>query len=425
MDTAKGASPWATFDQVIDGKVEERTEALRRENSEWRRATYEELETSIASFAKKGKEVKALRLDVGEIQATQQRLQVEQLKRDSAVRPDGVTAAALTEAKQEIDLLKSTVSGMLRDYRELAIHMQSLEGEQQSTRITVRTADDGSSIISMPALAVGLNSLTKAQEYPPTGLARIAQQVLSSESSLPRPAQAGTATKCPSLEAASDDALHGANPGYERERKRQKSAPASGTSCTLRGDSHPVSSSSDYPAKSNQRSSSVGDCIEVAQSRRDMSSNMERARDDSPEEPRTADAASANAAINALSRAHNHTGSLQPTGQSNLLEQWKARPGRVSKEDMAAENSALTSVEETAVAFGKGSQRRTVARPRRYTEHDPSTVNAAGRKGRAGSIKRKYPDDEFMMVEEEDPEALELQQQQRKEARDARASRRM
>lgn len=290
-----------------------------------------------------------------------------------------------------------------------------------------------------------LNDLTRAQGYPPTGLARLAQQVLSSTSSLPQPTRPRISAAHPSLEATIDDAFHLTNLTYEREQKRQKFAPASGTaSSTLRADSNPISSSSGHLAEASGRGSPETETIVVnhrkptnpelsrahsehpdvpsVAHRHDLLNDSEMVRNNSPEDTGAADGPSA---ITALKQPHIRSSSLPATGQSDLLRLFQSRPGRVAKEDRAVRNSGLTSVEEaeSTVAYGKN-RRRTAMRPPRYQEQDPGPVDAASRKGRAGA-KRKFPDDEFTMVEEEDAEALELRQQKMRQARDARASRRM
>ncbi|KAK0877356.1 hypothetical protein LTR87_008852 [Friedmanniomyces endolithicus] len=441
----------ASLHQKIEREVQELTDAVRDslhgELSAWKEATFKQMEDSLTSFLKESKEVKEQQTDLSRGIA-EVKTQVGQIQHESAARTSEATATALNKAGQEpqdFDLLQNSMAGMQEHHRALATRLQTLEQKLQTATATVVTTDDGRQFAVTPLMEGCLNDLTRAQGYPPTGLARLAQQVLSSTSSLPQPTRPRISAAHPSLEATIDDAFHLTNLTYEREQKRQKFAPASGTaSSTLRADSNPISSSSGHLAEASGRGSPETETIVVnhrkptnpelsrahsehpdvpsVAHRHDLLNDSEMVRNNNPEDTGAADGPSA---ITALKQPHIRSSSLPATGQSDLLRLFQSRPGRVAKEDRAVRNSGLTSVEEaeSTVAYGKN-RRRTAMRPPRYQEQDPGPVDAASRKGRAGA-KRKFPDDEFTMVEEEDAEALELRQQKMRQARDARASRRM
>ncbi|KAK1815545.1 hypothetical protein LTR12_010096 [Friedmanniomyces endolithicus] len=456
----------ASLYQKIEREVQERTDAVRetlhQENSAWRDDTSEELKCLLARFSKKLKELKEhqaeLHHEIEKIQTTQalsdttpQLLpegkaalphEVEDLRVqvESAARKGEATAVALAKLKPYFDLLQKAVA---EDYGALAVRMQNLEQTQQSTTTTYITADDGRKFLVTPLLEGDLNRLTGPQEYPPTGLAHIAQQALSSSSSLPHSSQAETFKERPSIEATGNGDLDYAVPGLTHECRRQVSASAfqpknsesehtrqpstvQTATSTLRAESDAMTSQAGHLAEASAPSSPDTETIVVklpkSTNPEPSRAHSEMVRNDSPEDTGAADGPSA---VTALKQPHIRSSSLPATGQLDLLKLFQSRPDRVAKEKREVRNSALNPVEEaeSTVAYGKD-RRHTVMRPPRYQEQDPGPVNAAGRKGRAGA-KRKYPDDEFMIPEEEDPEALELRQQKMREARDARASRRM
>ncbi|KAK0254857.1 hypothetical protein LTR91_011443 [Friedmanniomyces endolithicus] len=457
MAAANGADPFAGVYAMIDRKVEEqikavreslhqqdseRTEALRKaihqENSEWKEAAFEQLKLSIASYAKEGKQAKELRLEI-------------------------------TEAKQEKDLLKNGMAAVAEDRKALAIRMQSLEQKLQAATAVVITTDDGRQFAVTPLVGGCLSDFTRRQEHQETNLPHVAQQALSLTSSLSHPTLAEMFKEPPSLGATTDGEPHAAMRGQGQKYQSQELAPSFlsqpgngesecesliniATSTTLGPESDPISSlPSDHLAEANGRSSSDSECIPVAPFRRtnpavsrahsehlevpnldhrhDLLSDLQMVRKGSQEDTGTADGALGGAARR-QPPGRSSSLPLKAQSPSDLLKQFEPRPDRVAKQNRAAEDSALLPVEEveSAVAFGKGPRRRAGTRPLRYQENDSSTVKLAGRKGRAGSIKRKFPDDEFMMLEEvqeEDEEAVEARQQKLNKARDARASRRM
>ncbi|KAK1069992.1 hypothetical protein LTR74_004389 [Friedmanniomyces endolithicus] len=432
----------ASLHQKIEREVQERTEAVRetlhQENSAWRDDTFEELRCLFARFSKNMKELKEhqseLHHEIEKIQTTvttqaqsdttaqllsegkaalpheveDLRLQVE-----SAVRKGEATAVVLAELKPQYELLQKAMVG---DYGALAVRVQNLEQTQQSTTTTYITADDGRKFLVMPLLEGDLNRLTGPQEYPPTDLAHIAQQALSSSSSLLHSSQAETVEEHPSIEATGNGGFDHAGPGFTHERPRQVSASAfqpqhsepghtrqpstfDTATSTLRAESDAMSSHIGHLAEASTPSSPDTETIVVKLPKpsnpEPPRAHSEMARNDSPEDTGAADGP---LAITALKQPHIRSSSLPATGQSDLLRLFKSRPDRVAKEDRAVRNSALTSVEEaeSTVAFGKGARRRTVMRPPRYQEQDPGPVDAAGPKGRAGA-KRKYSDDEFII----------------------------